>query len=242
MYVHLSSADKNKIGVNTAAHFTCHLGRTYDFDDDSEVAVTELSYTYAWPTFPEPEVVAVYDNKGTQTVAKLEPQFFKYATDVVTAINDDMSKIEWKAVLIDKSPTIEYNERLNKVEVSKTESKLGGVMKFHMSRGLQTILGLAEGTGNPDLKFGKRAIFVYSDLVQHSIVGDTYSQLLKLSMVPNGLEFGKQVIQRYEKPIYIPLQNGKCENIEIQLRDDAGALIDFSEGQTYITLHFRKRL
>ncbi|KAI1298611.1 hypothetical protein HDE_04128 [Halotydeus destructor] len=207
-----------------------------------EKASQKLSYTYARPTFPTEEVIAVYDSKGTQTVAKIEPQYFKHADQVVTAINEDMSQVEWTSIIIDKSPTIDYNERLNKVEVSATESKLGGVMKFLMSRNLSTILGLAEGTGNPDLKFGKRAIFVYSDLVKHSIVGDTYSQLLKLSMVPNGLEFGKQVIQRYEKPIYIPLQNSKCDSIEIQLRDDAGELIDFSEGQTYITLHFRKRL
>lgn len=87
---------------------------------------------------------------------------------------------------------------------------------------------------------GINAIFVYSDLVEHSIVGNSKSQLLRIVEIPRGLKFGQQVLVRYDKINYIPLLLHQIHRIQIYLKDDSGEVVGFNFGRVFVTLHFRK--
>lgn len=89
-----------------------------------------------------------------------------------------------------------------------------------------------------DLSGGIHSIFVYSDIVDYSIVGDTRAQLLRLAHVPTESKFGGTIIDRYDNPHYLPLSTKEITSIEIHLKDDTDTPISFEFGRTKLVLHF----
>lgn len=81
------------------------------------------------------------------------------------------------------------------------------------------------------------SIFVYTDIVDNVIVGDSLSPLLR-NVVVNGT-FGDIIEREFYNPFYKNLNKGRIEEIEISLRDDTGNLIPFEFGKTLLRLHFR---
>ena len=64
------------------------------------------------------------------------------------------------------------------------------------------------------------AIFVYSDLIQSQIVGNTLTPLLDVVAVQGGP--GDLVCSRFDKPHYKPVLRKHFSDIHISLRDDQG--------------------
>lgn len=82
-------------------------------------------------------------------------------------------------------------------------------------------------------------MYVYCDVLEHVLVGDTKSPLLRIVQVDG--KGNDTVHARYEKPIYVPLQKKHFESIEIDIRTDTGKPIPFEYGKVIVTLHFRLR-
>lgn len=91
-----------------------------------------------------------------------------------------------------------------------------------------------------ELDAGCKSLFVYSNIVQNSFVGDTTAPILRLVEVPNDCKFGDQVVMHYASPHYIPLITNEFDIIEIHLKDDVDESIPFEFGRTLVKLHFRK--
>ncbi len=91
-----------------------------------------------------------------------------------------------------------------------------------------------------ELSGGTHSLYVYSDIVKPSFVGDSYSQLLRLIEIPPTAKFGEQILISYPNTYYIPLIMKEFDTIEIDLKDDIGENIQFQFGRTIIVLHFRK--
>ena len=91
-----------------------------------------------------------------------------------------------------------------------------------------------------ELNAGIQSLFVYSDIVKRTIVGDITAPILRLVEVPSDAEFGKQVVLHYASPHYQPLAVKEFETIEIDIRDDVNERIAFEFGRTICKLHFRK--
>lgn len=97
-----------------------------------------------------------------------------------------------------------------------------------------------ESRGCYDITAGIRSLFIYSDVVDFSIVGDVRAQLLRVAEIPPSSAFGDQVVLTYERPYYMPLSANEIRTIEIEIKDDAGSLINFEFGRVEITLHFTR--
>jgi hypothetical protein len=91
-----------------------------------------------------------------------------------------------------------------------------------------------------ELSGGYHSLFVYSDIVSPSFVGDSYTQLLRLIEIPSSYKFGDQVKITYPNTYYVPLLVKEFDTIEIDIKDDTGVNIPFEFGRCIITLHFRK--
>ena len=91
-----------------------------------------------------------------------------------------------------------------------------------------------------DMSGGIHSVFVYADIVDYSIVGDTRAQLLRLAHIPTDSKFGSTIIDRYENPHYLPLSTKEITSIEIHLKDDTDLPIPFEFGRTKLVLHFVK--
>ena len=84
-----------------------------------------------------------------------------------------------------------------------------------------------------------RSLFVYSDVGGSSVVGNQVTDLLR---EVNYRRKGEGV--QYFEPLhikYIPLRKDVLDIIETQVSETTGELTDFGEGDTIVTLHFKRK-
>ena len=82
-------------------------------------------------------------------------------------------------------------------------------------------------------------LYIYSDIVKYSLVGNIYAPLLRI--VPHGKKptLGYRNIQ-FQHRYYLPLNTENIKQIGIFLYDNQGELIKFRSGKVTVVLHFRK--
>lgn len=85
-------------------------------------------------------------------------------------------------------------------------------------------------------------MFIYTDIVEPSVVGDTLAPLLRITALePYKYNFGSGYIQRVFNPVqYIPLAIREFETIDIDIRTAVGELMPFAYGTLCLKLHFKK--
>jgi hypothetical protein len=86
------------------------------------------------------------------------------------------------------------------------------------------------------------SVYVYTNIIEPVLIGDTFAKLLRQCEIPNHSEFGDQCVVKYDNLYYFSLCAQEFESIEIELRLDTGDLVPFDFGRSAITLHFRKKL
>ena len=90
------------------------------------------------------------------------------------------------------------------------------------------------------LSFNANNLFVYTDIINHQYVGNTYTQLLRC--VPIDYRIENQSIV-YNSPHYVPLNTNYIDSIQITIKDDENQFINFKTGiqKVYVKLHFRPK-
>ena len=97
-----------------------------------------------------------------------------------------------------------------------------------------------KGVRIPKLFTNQNQMFIYSNIVEPVIVGDVNVPLLK-SVWLDKYEEDELVQIIVRNPMYLPISTSCINNIEINIRDDVGQLINFAQdAKTHLTLHFRK--
>ena len=97
-----------------------------------------------------------------------------------------------------------------------------------------------------DLSGGWNTIFLYCDLVQNEILGDSRTALLRAIPLTERSTTGNHQQQNYRT--FNNLQwrrivKSSIESISVSLRNETGQLVPFlSRGRTNLTLHFRQRI
>jgi len=87
---------------------------------------------------------------------------------------------------------------------------------------------------------GYHSLFVYSDVIYPTLIGDTCAPLLRVVEIPQNSKFGDQIVCTYPDTHYLPLLTNEFESIEIAIRNDTGQYMPFEYGRSIATLHFRK--
>lgn len=84
-------------------------------------------------------------------------------------------------------------------------------------------------------------LFVYSNLCEQSIVGDTHAPLLRIVNInAKEFSFGCTVVKKVAPVNYIPLLTQRFQIIDIEIRDQFGKSIPFEFGTLTILLHFKR--
>lgn len=92
-----------------------------------------------------------------------------------------------------------------------------------------------------DISAGLNNIYIYSNIVRQSDVGDAYASIL--TTVPNIKSadgWGGSVHHEIKNLVYRPLQTRIFDTIEIDIRDDSGRRIPFEFGNVIVKLNFIK--
>lgn len=90
-----------------------------------------------------------------------------------------------------------------------------------------------------DLNNGLYSIYVYTNIIQDTIVGNTLAPLLRTVLASGN--YGDIIQKTFVHPHYMRLAQDRIADIEISLRDDTGNLIPFEFGKVLVKLHFRKK-
>ena len=89
-----------------------------------------------------------------------------------------------------------------------------------------------------DMSRGFESLYVYTNVVEPRVVGDSLVPLLRI--VPLSGRQGDTVSKTFQKTQYVPVLCKEFGTIEIDIRDDTGRPVPFERGKVVVTLHFRR--
>ena len=252
--VHLPS-NTRFMGSNSPSKFTVKLALPVNLSGEWECALKEIHYPHSWCNVTEGDTeISIWcyttNNRGvTKSVLKLEPGYYgsneEFARCIEETVHSAMGMFPdaWKqkfkvtpethtGKLIFEIPpriTIAFNE------------KLGSILGFDPPN--QQLVGATHTPTHrpkhPTIINVVDVLYVYSDVVSSSLVGDAIVPLLR--MVPVVGRRGGMSHVEYINPVYYPVVKQNFSTIEIYITDSAGRKIHFRQGGTTIMLHFRRK-
>lgn len=84
-------------------------------------------------------------------------------------------------------------------------------------------------------------LFVYSNLCEPSIVGDTHAPLLRIvNIEARKFDFGTTIVKHFGPVHYVPVLVNRFQTIDIDIRDQFGKPIPFEFGTLTAALHFKR--
>jgi hypothetical protein len=226
---------------NTAAYFKTKLNERISLDGEYEVGLAQFIYPHSWFNFNN------YDNKisihfvpdGHQSEQKTHTfhsgQFSneqKLLENFNNEINVDGLTFTWNPTTRKVSLRIRYDHA-----------------PLVMSDAFKTLFGFdtdgpyTKGTHVAahtfDLNDSIHFLYVYSDIVSYSVVGDTKVPLLRVCDTEG--EYGRMVKAIFTHPYYVPIDRNDFDTIEININTELGTPVPFEFGKSVVTLHFRRK-
>ena len=91
-----------------------------------------------------------------------------------------------------------------------------------------------------DMRVGIRALCVYCDMVDLTIVGDRRVNLLRAVPIPNNAKFMDQIDMEFMHVHYLPVPQTELRNVQVNIKDESGSDIEFEAGRVILTLQFKR--
>ena len=267
-YLFLPSNVSDITERNTIANYVTHLPQTMKLYGSWEVGISEILYTKTWFNIVEDEEVRlITEYKGISTQSCPIPAgCYRDLTSVMIKLNECLNKLisQFRVTKADGetvSPVIRYTRDKQRIVMLPGKLQKNMIIPL-LPQSLRAILGFdlyndfdfdeeTEIDGKlikgacivqrvVDISATIHAIYVYCDIVKSSVVGDSFSKLLRVVSVPNA-GFGETIQKIYDQPQFFPLEKKEFQTIEIDIKDDTGTTLKFDSGRVIIVLHFRKR-
>lgn len=234
-YVYLPS-NSSFLAENNSSKYVTKLAKELNLGDAWLCGLKEIHYPKTWNTLKEGENEFYVERKEENSWQKLTIPSGHYDDErqLITTLNH---------VLTPLGARIDLSKSMNVPVLTIPKEK-----SFTFSEPLSSMLGLGYETVHcthpqkwgefpMNLTRGIDAVYVYTDIVQSKLVGDSNVPLL--AVVPLKGEYGDMVFQDYINPTYAPLSKHVFSTIEIYIADSSGKQIAFSSGKLTVLLHFR---
>lgn len=232
---------------NNAYNYTTHLPRNIHLDGDEwEVALVEAHFPSIFLTLGEGEYVEIVIDDAKQPEGKstyrmeLEAGDYNTVDELLEHINgyQKLKEAGFKFIIDSTNGFVgvENNPNLK-------------VTNLFVSNNLALMLGVdsipgksADVVRTPDLTLNKPTqMYVYCDLVDPQLVGDTMAPLLRIVNInTRNASYGAMVSVHFTDPHYVPVLKSTFETVEIDLRNDKGYHLPFRFGTSCMKLHFRR--
>lgn len=244
MYLTLPSNSSMKFFPNNkVSDFTTKLPVDFDLDGSWEIGLAEYVYPHVWNNIlSSDERWMRFRNQEINVKVDLPLGFYPTPQSIVVTLLSLINKAA--------SPNkvffgFYFNQHTRKVEISLSENQslyIGYELRQMLgftSNGEFSSPGSYESERAADINRGFHSIYVYCDIVDHRIVGDTSVPLL--TIIPVQGEDGDFIHKRFKKIHYHTISKKSFSDIHISLRDDQGNLIPFQRGKVIVVLHVRKK-
>lgn len=237
---------------NTAAKYKTELSSAIELSGDWEAALVEISYPRTfynindnecrmdlWETRTVVEPDGGVGDICSCTTRVLPKGYYSSVSDVISRIHDLFTEDGFQIAF-----TLKYDESIGRVVLFVHSPKA-----IRMSSVLANILGFSRRNFNSDVKYesnltpdirrGITSMYVYCDVIEQVVVGDTKVQLLRTLPLVCDSEISINH-QTFVNPIYVPVQKKHFDSIEINIITDSGDAVPFTVGKSIAVVHFRR--
>ena len=238
---------------NKTSHFITPLVRSINLEPSNgwEAALVEILYPYSWYTINKDSndfAFSITKAGGVDTgVWGLSPNTVDegYYSSPVSLLENIWSK-KPEAV----KATYQYTPLDRKVAITLEKNH---ALRFNWT--LARILGFKKNNLGPVIHKTRNTfqshfpvelspfyhIFVYSDLVQPSLVGDTEESVLAVLPIDQTKPWGSFCFREILSPQYYTINKAHMSQIEIKLMNEHGEAVRFEFGKTLLKIHVRRR-
>ena len=234
---------------NTVTKYKTHLAQPISLDGEWEVGLFEIEYHRTWYNVEEKDSKIRFEHmKDGRVVSErihIPHGYYTNIEELTDRINTSFIVFGVKNG-ITQMPQLRVDKLTRKINIH-----ISNGMRIIFSPGIGNILGYNEREDNVfhrtksvitlhntyNTEVNCQSLFVYCDILEHVIVGDTKAPLLRSISVSG--KHGDIVRETYDKPMYVPIQKKHFESIEIDIRSDFGEPVPFVNGKSLMTLHFR---
>lgn len=240
-----SNSSLNNFPQNNAGHFFTSLPRSINVEGEFEIGLSEIIFSNSYYNINDKEIGFKFSYKDySSDYIYLEHGLYKTPIHFIDCLNN-LLRIHREKDGKNVGVKFFFNQASKKVTLRILRTGL----KFQMTQGLVDVIGLNEKEFEGPVKTGGlRAIdinrdfsliYVYCDLIEHRLVGDTLAPLLRI--LPTADQTSDVIHCIFQKPHYIPLAKRNFNFIEILLATDTGKKLQFQSDKTVVTLHLRPR-
>ena len=248
---------------NTLTHYVTNLPQRIDLTGEWECGLAVFQYPHTWYNVTENDVwlfLNPIDDPDTYRRTKLSCGYYDDPLTLLYHVNKGLynlrtaktqARLSYSSVTQKMTLHMTANTLFTIPDHSATASMLGfrrpvssdsvtsssTVIDSHPSDSSYPFHVEADDVVN--LTQGFDTLYVYTDIVESRIVGDTLAPLLRA--LPISGRHGDRVSARFTNVHYVPLLCSTFNSIEVDIRNDMGRRMPFEYGRVTVTLHFRRR-
>ena len=253
---------------NTLSKFSVYLPETIKLNTDYEVALGQIIYPSSIFNIPYDMNIKYkvkFKNEESTVVNKIVKKgCYHSEEDLINTIKDLFNEI--KSVDIVKYMKIKYpnpsftvidlpkitfekniiNCTNGELKISRKDKEDYAKIFIQFDEYLLHMLGfedsqlpeLGKAKYNVDMYGQIHTMYVYTDIMQPSIVGHKKANVLRVVALDSPLssKFNSMKCEHYNAPLFHSLKILNFDTIEIQLLDSRGNLIQFENGKVIVTL------
>ena len=235
---------------NTAAKYTTKLPATIDLNGEWEMAAVEITYPREIFNIRDGDcamtIYGVYEREPSKVCEFSIPGgIYADTSDIVSAVNEQILKL---CVHSPEELGLRYDATTRKVTVYSLifDGTPIIIYRLVMSPTLAKILGFArtitleteslESQPVGDVGEDVTSLYVYCDIIEPCVVGDSKVQLLRIVPLVGEIT-GHHIFTNH---IYVPIQKKHFDSLEINIMTDTGDVAPFACGKSIVILHFRR--
>ncbi|KAK6175875.1 hypothetical protein SNE40_014252 [Patella caerulea] len=237
-----SNNSVNYFPSNKISHYTTKLARPLQLDGAWTCGLVEIQYPCSWNKIYLKDCWLSYRSKteieGPHRLRFSIPDgYYDTGHDIINHFNK--STLEVGASLsIMKDPEgyvlLLIGRDGRKVHLSKNLARIFGFMKAN------EFTSSVKSDTKVDLDSNFHNIYIYTDIIENQLVGDTSAPLLRAIQVDLAKPFGTAVYKTFDNPYYIPVNKHYIDTVELGLYTELGQPVPFEFGHVLCKLHLRK--
>lgn len=238
----LSNSSTNYFPENLSTRFCTQLQRSVKLSEEWCVALVELQYPCTLLSVNNQGnviyVVFKTSNGSIEKSIRIEAGNYDTIDDLLLQINSNV-------YIIDK---VSFSINLSTKRVS-VDFRSDEIKSLKLCNTLSLQLGFEPGTDLFIMRHGSHPanilhgiapqLFIYCDIIEPQVVGDTIAQLLRIVTVDKS-KYLYGTHKMLPQPHYVPVLKREFETLEIDIRSDSGEPVPFEFGTVCVTLHFKK--
>ena len=261
-----SNSSEDFYGKQPMSSYKTHLAKTLQLDvDEWEVGLAELIYPHTWNNVTEGKFSVKYlkDNEWVWKETHIPPALYETPNQLVDTLNDQVDKTLGNEQR-DRIQFV-YNELLRKFTAYVAQ---GYMVRFPKLLAVALGLGERETTLRQssneeefgvshkdtrivfdgtkiiapycmDLNRGLHTFFLYCDIVEYQLVGDSNVPLLRT--IPVTGKNGDVIVSSFDNVHYVGLSRSTFQEVQVHITDDTGLRVPFEHGRVIVKLHFKKK-